>query len=67
MDSKKCVLLAAVGVALLSSCVSRFNSIQREANGDYVLVGTEGSNGIVWICDYDPQTKTLTVKEEKGD
>ncbi len=44
---------------------SAFTSISRDTNGDYVITGWEapGPHGIVWICDYDPATKTLTVKE----
>ena len=42
---------------------SSFTSIEREANGDYVVTGWDGHDGFVWICDYDPVTRTLTVKE----
>ena len=36
----------------------------------YVITGWDsfpfrGARGFVWICDYDPQTKTLTVTEKK--
>ena len=51
---------------LLSGC-SAFTSIDRDANGDYVITGWQapGPVGFVWICSYDPATKTLTIKEER--
>jgi hypothetical protein len=51
--------------AWLPGCASSFTSIQREADGRYVVTGVEapGPSGFVWIGDYDPKTKTFTVKE----
>jgi hypothetical protein len=61
----KGLIVALVATALLVGC-SSFTSIKRQAGGDYVITGwkTPGPVGFIWICDYDPQTKTLTVKEE---
>ncbi len=55
--------------ALLTGC-SEFTSVSRDASGEYVITGWDsfpfrGARGFVWICDYDPQTKTLTVTEKK--
>lgn len=57
-------LLAAVPV--LVGCASTFTSIQREPDGRYVVTGIEapGPTGFVWIGDYDPKSKTFTVKDE---
>jgi|GEM_PF-5957529 len=59
------VLVAAVLVGL-AGCASSFTSISTDPNGQYVLTGwdTPGPYGFVWICDYDPDTKTLIVREE---
>jgi hypothetical protein len=46
----------------LPAC-SVFTSIKRDPNGAYVLTGVSGGTGFVWVCDYDPATKTLTVKK----
>ncbi len=58
-------VLACAALILVAGC-SSFTSIEREPNGDYVLTGwtTPGPRGFVWICKYDPATRTLTVKEE---
>lgn len=59
---------AAVLVALVvaTGCTSAFTSIQRDADGRYVVTGVEapGPTGFVWIGDYNPQTKTFTVREK---
>jgi hypothetical protein len=57
-------LLSVVTPVLVSGC-SAFTSITREDNDTYAITGWEspGSRGFVWICTYDPVTKTLTVIE----
>lgn len=57
-------LAVVAGLLLLPAC-SMFTSITHETNGDYVLTGLQGSAGFVWICSYDPQTMTLTVKQKE--
>jgi|KBSSwiStaDraftv2_1062776.scaffolds.fasta_scaffold146768_3 hypothetical protein len=55
---------AALLLLALSGC-SQFTSIDRDTNGDYVLTGNQGgSGGFVWVCSYDPQTMTMTVKQK---
>ena len=54
---------AAVLLLALAGC-SQFTSIQRDSNGDYVLTGIASGAGFVWICSYDPQTMTMTVKQK---
>lgn len=54
---------AAAARPLPAAC-SYYRGISRESNGDYVLTGVSGGNGFVWICGYDPQTMTLTVKRK---
>jgi hypothetical protein len=49
---------------LLPAC-SQFTSIDRDANGDYVITGMDGGSGFVWICSYDAATTTLTVKRKE--
>lgn len=65
---RRLLTLAAVMVALpgLVGCASTFTSIQRDPDGRYVITGIEapGPSGFVWIGDYDPRTKTFTVKEQ---
>lgn len=58
-------LLMCLALGCLFGC-SGFTSIDREPNGDYVLTGWQapGPHGFVWVCSYDPATKTLKVKEE---
>jgi hypothetical protein len=53
-------------VAVLGGCASAFTSIQRDADGRYVITGVEapGPTGFVWMGYYDPKTKTLTVREK---
>jgi hypothetical protein len=68
-DVVRCLLALAMGLAAstaLTGCASTFTSIQRESDGRYVITGVEapGPSGFVWIGDYDPKTKTFTVKEE---
>jgi hypothetical protein len=58
------MLALAACLFLLPAC-SIHTSITREANGDYVITGHAGSSGYVWICSYDPATKTLTVKDKQ--
>ena len=59
-----------VSLPLLGGCVSAYTAIQREEpTGKYILTGWEnkpfvGLNGFVRICDYDPKTKTLYVRED---
>ena len=60
-----------VSLPFLEGCViSSYTAIQREEQtGRYVLTGWQeqpfdGVRGFVMICDYDPQTKTLYVREE---
>ena len=56
--------LLGSAVLLLPAC-SQFTSIDRDASGDYVITGMEGGSGFVWVCSYDPQTMTLTVKRKE--
>lgn len=60
------LIVVVVALAGVCGCASSFTSIQREPDGRYVITGidTPGPSGFVWIGDYDPKTKTLTVKEE---
>ena len=57
--------LASAVLILVAGC-SSFTSIDREPSGDFVITGwtAPGPRGFVWICKYDPATRTLTVKEE---
>ena len=59
------VALGVVSLLLVSGC-SFFSSIDRDASGDYVITGVQapGPRGFVWVCEYDPATYTLTVKEK---
>ena len=63
------ILFFIVGTVciLLSVGCSSFTSINRDSKGQYVITGWQapGPTGFVWIGDYDPETKTLTIKEEK--
>jgi hypothetical protein len=63
------ILIFIVGAVciLLSVGCSSFTSINRDSNGQYIITGWQapGPTGFVWICDYDPETKTLTIKDEK--
>src|SRR5262249_33807173 len=54
---------AILGLLLPGAC-SYYTGISRESNGDYVVTGIAGGTGFVWICSYDPQTMTLTVKRK---
>lgn len=56
-------LIAIVAISLVGC--SSFTSIKREDDGKYVLAGWEAGQGFVWVCDYDPATKTLTVIEKR--
>lgn len=58
-------LISVVTLVLASGC-SAFTSITREENDTYVITGwaSPGSTGFLWICTYDPVTKTLIVVEE---
>lgn len=60
------LMVVLVALSGFCGCASTFTSIQREPDGRYVITGVEapGPSGFLWICDYDPKTKTLTVKEE---
>jgi hypothetical protein len=66
--TSRVLALLAILLALcnVTSCTSAFTSIQRDADGRYVITGVEapGPTGFVWIGDYDPQTKTFTVREK---
>ncbi|MGE3172001.1 MAG: hypothetical protein AB7O97_05195 [Planctomycetota bacterium] len=54
--------LASFAILMLGAAgCSTFTSIDREDDGKYVLTGYGGSQGFVWICSYDPATRTLTV------
>ncbi len=59
-------ILVLSSLPFLAGC-SAFTSIQREElTGKYVITGWQapGPRGFVWICDYDPKTKTLHVEKE---
>ena len=58
-------LLVAV-TAVAAGC-SSYTSIERQPNGQYILTGWQapGPRGFVWICEYDPDKRTLTVVEER--
>jgi hypothetical protein len=54
--------IGAIACCLTLPACSSYTSISRDASGDYVITGTQNGDGFVWVCSYDPQTMTLTVK-----
>jgi len=60
-------LLALCLIAMAPACTS-FTSINRDSDGKYVITGVgapAAGGGFVWICTYDPATKTMTVIKEE--
>lgn len=58
-----------------SSCISWYESIERNDDGTYVLIRNErkgllfgGPKAQLWVGRYDPSRKTMTItrKSEKG-
>jgi len=45
---------------------SSFTSIERTADGRYVISGWQapGPRGFIWICEYDEATNTMRIVEE---
>lgn len=64
---RACKFAALVVLTTLSVGCSSFTSIELQQNGQYVVTGWQapGPRGFVWICDYDPNSQTLTVVEQQ--
>ena len=56
--------LLIFAMIVVSGC-SSLTSIEQTGGGRYVITGwqTPGPVGFVWLCTYDPATRTMTLLE----